>query len=115
MWTDLGLKLKTVWVLAPIHSPRSRALAKETPQATILVLLSVCADTYRVRDMTISYVGPISPPQSWTSSAINKPMFWTCLRCFHRRDKTSHYKKNFFSTASVGQGPCPYVPELVCK
>src|SRR5262245_39136282 len=50
----LGEKLKMACEGAPIHSPKSRALARETPHATIRVLISVCAETYRVREMTTS-------------------------------------------------------------
>lgn len=41
----LGEKLNIAWDGAPIHSPKSRALARDTPQATMRVLISVCADT----------------------------------------------------------------------
>lgn len=41
MKTDLGEKLKMACEGAPIHSPKSRALASETLQATIRVLMSV--------------------------------------------------------------------------
>ena len=41
----LGGKLKMACEGAPIHSPRSRAFASETPQTTIRVLMSVCAET----------------------------------------------------------------------
>jgi len=51
---DLGGKLKTVCDEAPIHSPKSRALASDTPQATIRVFTPVCAETYRVREMMTS-------------------------------------------------------------
>lgn len=37
----LGGKLKMACEGEPIHSPRSRALARDTPQATIRVLISV--------------------------------------------------------------------------
>ena len=62
MTTNLGGKLKIVCDEAPIHSPRSRASASDTPQATMRVFTSVCAETYRVREMMTSYVGPTSPP-----------------------------------------------------
>ena len=51
---DLGGKLKTVCDEAPIHSPKSRALASDTPQAMIRVFTSVWAETYRVREMMTS-------------------------------------------------------------
>ena len=60
--TYLGEKLKIVCSEAPIHFPRSSALARDTPQATMRVLFPVCRSTYRVREITTSYVGPTSPP-----------------------------------------------------
>ena len=89
--TYLGEKLKMACDGAPIHSLRSLAFASETPQATIRVAISVCAETYLVREIINSYVGPTSPPTSWIASGIRRPMFRTYFRCRHRRERTSHY------------------------
>lgn len=50
----LGAKLKTFCVEAPSQSPRSRAFASETLQATILVGFPVWDETNRVREMRTS-------------------------------------------------------------
>lgn len=60
--THFGEKLKIVCDLAPIHSPRSSALASDTPHATMRVGTFVWNATYLVLEITTSYVGPISPP-----------------------------------------------------
>ena len=88
--TYLGGKFKIACEGAPIHSPKSRAFARDTLHGTIRVLISVCAETYLVREMTTSYVGPTSPPTSCASSAIKRPIVWTFLRCRHLREKTCH-------------------------
>ena len=97
--TYLGEKLKIAWDGAPIHSPRSRALARETPQATTRVC-SVWAATYRILEMTTLYLGPTSPPTSWTSSAIRRPMFCMFFHWCHLRDITPYCYRSAISTTS---------------
>ena len=87
----LGEKLKIVCDGAPIHSPRSCALASDTPQATMHVLISDCAETYHAREMKTSYVGPTSPPTNWTLSAIRRATVCTFFLCLHLRERMTHY------------------------
>mmetsp|Transcript_3106 Transcript_3106/g.7164 ORF Transcript_3106/g.7164 Transcript_3106/m.7164 type:complete len:326 (-) Transcript_3106:3772-4749(-) len=43
-----------------------------------------------MRLVTTSSVGPTAPPMRCSSSAMKRLTFCTFLRCFHRRDSTSH-------------------------
>mmetsp|Transcript_2747 Transcript_2747/g.6037 ORF Transcript_2747/g.6037 Transcript_2747/m.6037 type:complete len:361 (-) Transcript_2747:2165-3247(-) len=96
MWISSGTgltpggKLNSPWLLAPIQSPTSLALARLWLSATIRILLSVCALMYRMRLVMTSSTGPRGPPRSCISSTRNRDTACTFLRCFHLRDSMSH-------------------------